>query len=212
MVDYKNKSLKELLAFEIAQIDDIDIRDFVNETLEVVEPCHAWKPASSTGKYHPKFASGEGGLIRHIKVVTRNIIEFIRATPAVENEKDELIAAAILHDMWKYPKDRDHEFTAFDHPALGGDYCKSHGQETIGRLIAAHQGIWVTSKVLPGHVNEAPKKFDEWLLHYADLLASRPYYSCNFDENGELILDWMREEQQPKTQRTIIHDSKQEEK
>ena len=212
MVDYKNKSLKELLAFEIAQIDDVNIRDFVNETLEVVEPCHAWKPASSSGKYHPKFASGDGGLIRHTKVVVRNMIDIIRATPSLEGEKDELIAAAILHDMWKYPKDRDHEFTAFDHPALGGDYCKSHGQETIGRLIAAHQGIWVTSKVLPGHVNKKPEKFDEVCLHFSDYTASRPYYSCNFDENGELILDWMRGEQQKKIQRTIIHDSKHEEK
>ena len=28
-------------------------------------------PASSTGKYHPKFALGEGGLVRHTKVAVR---------------------------------------------------------------------------------------------------------------------------------------------
>lgn len=188
-MDYTNKTLNELLSYEVAQIDDFDIREFVKKTLDTVDPIHRIKPASSTGKYHPKYASGEGGLIRHIKVTVRNVIELIRATPAVESEKDELIAAAILHDMWKYPEGRDHEFTAFDHPALGGQWCKDHGFETIGRLIAAHQGIWTTSRQMPGFENEQPRKFDEWLLHYSDLMASRAYLACDFDELGDVVLD-----------------------
>lgn len=188
-MDYTNKTLNELLSYEVAQIDDFDIREFVKKTLDTVDPIHRIKPASSTGKYHPKYASGEGGLIRHIKVTVRNVIELIRATPAVESEKDELIAAAILHDMWKYPEGRDHEFTAFDHPALGGQWCKDHGFDTIGRLIAAHQGIWTTSRQMPGFENEQPRKFDEWLLHYSDLMASRAYLACDFDEQGDVVLD-----------------------
>ena len=186
---YTNKTLNELLSYEVAQIDDYDIREFVKMTLDNVDPIHRIKPASSTGKYHPKYASGEGGLIRHIKVVVQNVIELIRATPAVESEKDELIAAAILHDMWKYPEGRDHEFTAFDHPALGGQWCKDHGFDTIGRLIAAHQGIWTTSRQMPGFENEQPRKFDEWVLHFADLMASRAYLACDFDELGDVVLD-----------------------
>lgn len=188
-MDYSNKSLNELLSFEANQIDDVKIREFVKETLDKVNPIHAIKPASSTGKYHPKYAAGEGGLIRHIKVVVRNIIEIIRATPSLESEKDELVAAAILHDMWKYPEGRDNEYTSFDHPKLGGDYCKEHGFETIGRLIAAHQGIWTTSRQMPGFENKKPEKFDEIALHYADLFASRAYLSCDFDDAGDLILD-----------------------
>lgn len=188
-MDYTNKTLNELLSYEVAQIDDYGIREFVKMTLDNVDPIHRIKPASSTGKYHPKYASGEGGLIRHIKVVVQNVIELIRATPAVESEKDELIAAAILHDMWKYPEDRDHEFTAFDHPALGGQWCKDHGFDTIGRLIAAHQGIWTTSRQMPGFENEQPRKFDEWVLHYSDLMASRAYLACDFDELGDVVLD-----------------------
>lgn len=65
MIDYKNAPLTLLLRNEIAQIDDPDISSFVSKTLDTeVNPCHAWKPASSTGKYHPKFALGDGGLIR----------------------------------------------------------------------------------------------------------------------------------------------------
>ena len=188
-MDYSKKTLKELLSYEVAQIDDDEIRNFVKMTLDSVDPIHRIKPASSTGKYHPKYAAGEGGLIRHTKVVVRNIIELIRATPAIECEKDELIAAAIIHDMWKYPEGRDHEFTAFDHPALGGQWCKDHGFDTIGRLVAAHQGIWTTSRQMPGFENEQPRKFDEWCLHYSDLLASRTYLRCDFDKMGDLVLD-----------------------
>lgn len=202
-MDYTNKTLNELLSYEVAQIDDFDIREFVKKTLDEVDPIHRTKPASSTGKYHPKYAAGEGGLIRHIKVTVRNVIELIRATPAVESEKDELIAAAIIHDMWKYPEGRDHEFTAFDHPALGGQWCKDHGFDTIGRLVASHQGIWTTSRQMPGFENEQPRKFDEWLLHYSDLMASRAYLACDFDEQGDVVLDpWStRNEDAPK--RTI---------
>lgn len=202
-MDYTNKTLNELLSYEVAQIDDFDIREFVKKTLDEVDPIHRIKPASSTGKYHPKYAAGEGGLIRHIKVTVRNVIELIRATPAVESEKDELIAAAIIHDMWKYPEGRDHEFTAFDHPALGGQWCKDHGFDTIGRLVASHQGIWTTSRQMPGFENEQPRKFDEWLLHYSDLMASRAYLACDFDEQGDVVLDpWStRKEDAPK--RTI---------
>lgn len=188
-MDYSKKTLNELLSFEVAQIDDDEIRNFVKMTLDSVDPIHRIKPASSTGKYHPKYAAGEGGLIRHTKVVVRNIIELIRATPAIECEKDELIAAAIIHDMWKYPEGRDHEFTAFDHPALGGQWCKDHGFDTIGRLVAAHQGIWTTSRQMPGFENEQPRKFDEWCLHYSDLLASRTYLRCDFDKMGDLVLE-----------------------
>ena len=188
-MDYSKKTLNELLSYEVAQIDDDEIRNFVKMTLDNVDPIHRIKPASSTGKYHPKYAAGEGGLIRHTKVVVRNIIELIRATPAIECEKDELIAAAIIHDMWKYPEGRDHEFTAFDHPALGGKWCKDHGFDTIGRLVAAHQGIWTTSRQMPGFENEQPRKFDEWCLHYSDLLASRTYLRCDFDKMGDLVLE-----------------------
>lgn len=198
-MNYSDKTLNYLLSYEVAQIEDPAIQDFVKKTLDEVDPIHRVKPASSTGKYHPKFAAGEGGLIRHIKVVVRNVIEMIRATPAVEGEKDELIAAAILHDMWKYPEGRDHEFTAFDHPALGAKWCYDHGFETIGRLIGAHQGIWTTSHQMPGFENEQPRKFDEWILHYSDLIASREHFEAFFDKQGELIV---KNEEKP-TGRTI---------
>lgn len=186
-MNYKEKTLNELFAYEVAQIDDDKIKNFVIDTLNEVNPEQSWTSASSTGKYHPEFANGEGGLVRHTKVVVKNIMELIDAVPNVENEKDELIAAAIIHDMWKYPKGNESEYTAFDHPMLAAEYCKEKGFDTIARLVAAHQGIHNKSTYIPNFENETPKKFDEWLLHIADMFASRIYLKCDFDENGELI-------------------------
>ena len=36
-------------------------------------------PASSTGKYHPKFSSGDGGLVRHTKAAVRIAYELLNS-------------------------------------------------------------------------------------------------------------------------------------
>ena len=70
------------------------------------------------------------------------------------------------------------------------DTCPSSGTaKIISRLVASHQGKWNTNR--QGEViNAAPVERDEYALHYADLLASRPYLNPGFDElTGEIILD-----------------------
>jgi hypothetical protein len=187
-MNYHNLNLVDCFSHEIAQIDDSDLQKFVKQILNECKPCHAWLPASASGKFHPQYALGEGGLVRHTKVVVQNVMELIEATPAVQSERDELIAAAIIHDMCKYEKSE--ETTCFEHPALMGDKCDAVGFKNIARLVRAHQGIWITSKVAPGFVNKKPEKFDEYILHYADLMASRPYLQVTFDsDTGEIVLD-----------------------
>lgn len=218
MTDYKNTPLKKLFAYEIAQIDDIELQNVVKRALDEVQPCHAWKPASSTGKYHPEYASGEGGLVRHTKVVVRVVIDFVRATPEVTQLESQFIAAAILHDMWKYAEGEAQEFTSFDHPHLGKEYCYRLGEiepykndpelvsklTNIGDLIAAHQGRWTTHKSMPKFENQRPHTFPQYILHYADYVASRAYLNASFDEEGDLILDTFSQRNENKPQRRII--------
>ena len=58
-------------------------------------------PASSTGKYHPRFSLGEGGLLRH----TLGAIIFANHLFPLYNfnqlEQDLIIASLIIHDMAK---------------------------------------------------------------------------------------------------------------
>ena len=63
--------MKTQLDNEINMICNEDIKRLVRIVLDKA-PEHFWTiPASSTGKYHPEYASGDGGLIRHTKAVVR---------------------------------------------------------------------------------------------------------------------------------------------
>jgi len=59
-------------------------------------------PASSTGKYHPNYALGEKGLLRHTKAAVRIAYELL-INPIIGNkytndEKDIMILSLIIHD------------------------------------------------------------------------------------------------------------------
>ena len=42
-------------------------------------------PAASTGKYHPQYAQGDGGLVRHTKAAVRMAYELL-SDPAIGNK------------------------------------------------------------------------------------------------------------------------------
>ena len=56
---------------ELNYINDMRIREGAKILLDGLPEYFYTIPASSTGKYHPDFASGEGGLVRHTKVAVR---------------------------------------------------------------------------------------------------------------------------------------------
>ena len=57
--------MKEVLQKELDFISNDVIHDFVSVALDKL-PEYFWSvPASSSGKYHPSYALGNGGLVRH---------------------------------------------------------------------------------------------------------------------------------------------------
>ncbi len=169
---------------ELELIVDLDLRQRVRDLLEIVDPRHETEPASSTGKYHPAFAHGPGGLIRHTKAVVMIAYELCNTRPDIN--RDHVIAAAILHDMHKYKDGSMH--TCHEHPYLMARDADNGSLPTaIIHLIESHMGQWTTSNrstiVLP-----MPENDEQWLLHYADYLASRTWLNLTFDENNNLML------------------------
>ena len=153
--------------------------------------------ASSTGKYHPKFASGEHGLVRHTKVAVRIAYELM-GNPALNNfinrEKDLMIMALVLHDGFKCgnPKER---YTRVDHPLLASSFIKEHKDrlslsdediELVTSVISSHMGNWNVdyngNEVLP-----KPKNKYQRFVHMCDYLASRKVINVEF--NGIEILE-----------------------
>lgn len=79
-------------------------------------------PASTSGRFHPEFSLGEGGLVRHTKAAVRIAIELFRDSvfntfEFMEHEQDLIIMALILHDGLKQGWNEEGH-TRFDHPFL----------------------------------------------------------------------------------------------
>lgn len=151
-------------------------------------------PASSTGKYHPKFSLGEGGLVRHTKFACKIANEFYNDESITgifdQNEKDLMIFALVLHDGLKSGLEKS-EYTLVDHPLLISNYIKDNKDkltlkkgeiEFICNVIESHMGPWNTdykgNEVLPKPINKYGK-----FVHMCDYLASRKFLNAEFNGN-----------------------------
>ncbi len=154
-------------------------------------------PASSTGKYHPEFSLGEGGLLRHTKFAVRIAHELYNDESITgiftQNEKDLMIFALILHDGLKSGIIKE-EYTRFDHPILIANYIKDNKDKLtltngeidfVCNVIESHMGPWNTdykgNEVLKKPINKYQK-----FVHMCDFLASRKFLNVNF-KNNEII-------------------------
>ena len=87
--------------------------------------------ASSTGKYHPKYAAGDGGLTRHVKSACKFAYELLSnpiiGKPYTDRDKDLIIIALLIHDGVKYGDTyKKGDYTKFEHPILASEYAKSN--------------------------------------------------------------------------------------
>ncbi len=186
----------ELLKEELESIESRFVRKFVEHILTKVPDYFYHIPASSTGKYHPKYALGEGGLLRHTKAAVKIANSIFEAT-AVWNfdseTKDVIRAALILHDTCKNGF-KGSKYTEFNHPMLVeklidiselqniGIVKSTHEVELIHAIIGcirAHMGCWnidrYGTKVMPLPVTDEQK-----FCHLCDYLASRKFLEVEF--------------------------------
>ena len=148
-------------------------------TLELGKaPRYFWTvPASSSGKYHPQYALGDGGLVRHVKAAVKfaNNLAVIYNFLPIEN--DLAVAALLLHDLLKQGKEGEGCHTVFDHPLLAAAFIEEQAPKAFSRLVAplvrTHMGQWTTSKYAPGVVLPKPSTALEKFVHECDYLASR---------------------------------------
>ncbi len=154
--------------------------------------------AASTGKYHPRYAQGEGGLLRHTKAAVRLAKELL-ANPIfsekyTSDEQDIMIMALILHDGLKLGKERS-RYTKFDHPLLMAEFIMENKNELdfseeelklLTSVIKTHMGPW-TKDYEGKEVLSAPKTKYENFVHMCDYLASRKCLIFEFTDNNEVI-------------------------
>ena len=155
-------------------------------------------PASSTGKYHPKYALGEGGLLRHTKAAVRIAYELL-SDPLIgnkytEEEKELMLMALVLHDGLKSGREKS-QYTKVEHPLLAAKYIKENehnlgmsveNMNFICDVISSHMGAW--NKDFDGNeVLPTPKNKYQNFVHMCDYLASRKVIQLEFDENNNIV-------------------------
>ena len=163
-----------------------DIKAFAKTCINTI-PNYFWDVgASSTGKYHPKYALGDLGLARHTCAVVR-FLNHILSVDCYRNdftsrERDLLRVAGIMHDSRKSGNDSEftrNKYTRFDHPIQAADVVRSQKGllpeseiALVADTIESHMGQrnkdWRSGTVLP-----LPETKYQKILHLADYLASR---------------------------------------
>lgn len=179
--------------FELRQIINDDIRHIVIEALKVA-PEYFWTvPASSTGKYHPSYALGNGGLVRHTKAAVLIALELFRNNTVqnfTDEEKDLIIASLILHDTAKSGF-RGSKYTVTEHPMLVKNLfeqinvherCIGYAEQ-INELVESHMGQWRTDRYGKVVLPECKTKMQRF-VHLCDYLASRKCIEINFSVVG----------------------------
>ena len=174
------KNIK-LFEREINLIINEDLRMAVKSYMEEAVPDYFWTDgASSSGKYHPQFAQGEGGLVRHTKAVVMFAEELLRMSSYAymrEEYKDYVIAACILHDTAKYGKKEFDKAEYKNHARNAAvafaewcwiEYGFQHSEFLLNAMIA-HMGQWSTEK------EDRPFTNIDRCVHMADYMASRSF-------------------------------------
>lgn len=170
----------ELFDRELNLIVDEDLRMAVKSYLEEYVPAYFWTiGASSSGKYHPQFSQGMGGLVRHTKAVVMFAEELLRmSTYAYMNDayKDYVIAACIIHDTAKYGcKDEMDKSEYKNHSRAASEmfrfWCAEVDYPVSPYLLDAvrtHMGQWSEKE-------DRPFTNIDRCVHMADYMASRSF-------------------------------------
>ena len=175
---------------EINYIKSKEKQDDIKYLINLIPDYFFKIPASSTGKYHPKFASTVNGLLKHTKVAVRIAYDlFETVNNFTDNDKDLIIMALIMHDSVKKGMIEE-EYTRFDHPLLASKLIMENAKNLksniddvrkICMMIESHMGKWNTNKyskiMLP-----LPRDEHERFVHRCDYLASRSYLNVKFEK------------------------------
>ena len=173
---------------EISYIQEESKRRDIEVLINLLPDYFFTIPASSTGKYHPKFASTISGLVKHTKVAVRIAKDlFETVNNFSDNDKDLIIMALIMHDGLKKGL-KEERYTRHDHPLLVSKLIMENASKLemniedvrkMCMMIESHMGKWnkcnYSDVELPVPTTEMQR-----FVHRCDYLASRNYLNVRF--------------------------------
>lgn len=183
---------------EIQLIESQDLQDFVRWFFDCEVGDWFWKSgASSSGKYHPVFAQGEGGLVKHTRAVALMCEELLRLnTYAYMRDiyKDYARVACLLHDTCKYGESHEIDKTAYkNHGEIAADkvakswhkFFNDYAPDLLLMAIRSHMGQWTENR------DSRPFTSIDRLVHLSDYIVSRnfwdiPTLTAEYNEDAEV--------------------------
>lgn len=165
---------------EIGLIKNEHFREFITYYLDHACPAYFWKiGASSSGKFHPPFAQGAGGLVRHTKAVVMFAEELLRMSSYAymqEDFKDYVIMACIVHDTCKYGIEEYNKDEYKNHVVnaakfvgqIWNEFFREPASEFFLSAIRCHMGQWSEKE-------NRPFTSIDRCVHQADYFASRSF-------------------------------------
>lgn len=188
---------EEVFKIELGYIKDERVKKACLEMIKILPDYFFEVQAASTGKYHPEYAAGEGGLLRHTKAAVRIAYELLGDACIGDKykpiEKDLMLMGLILHDGLKHGMEKS-QYSVFDHPLLIADYIMDNEEilglevdeiEFVCDVVKAHMGPWTTD-YRGNEILERPKTKFQNFVHMCDFLASRKCILVPFDSNNNI--------------------------
>ena len=190
--------MNEYFIKELFYIKNQRIRESANTLVNLLPEYFYHIPASSTGKYHPKYALGDGGLLRHTKVVVRIGYELLNNNSIghsfTSDEKDLMLLGMMLHDGLKSGLIQE-KYTRYDHPLLAAQFVIDNKDKTkltdleiklLTNAMESHMGEWNTdyngNEILPKPSNKYQR-----MVHMCDFLASKKFIEVEFDGLNNIV-------------------------
>lgn len=188
---------EEIFKIELGYMKNDRIRKSCLAMINVLPEYFFEIEASSTGKYHPSYALGKGGLVRHTKAAVRIAYDLL-SDPSIgdkytSDEKDLMLMGLLLHDGVKCGIEKE-KYTRFDHPIMMCEVIMDNEEnmelemeeiEFVCDVIKTHMGPWTTD-YNGVEVLEKPKTKYQNFVHMCDYLASRKTLEVPFDDNGNI--------------------------
>ena len=176
---------QETFKNELSLIKDDSVRTGIKKLIGDIPDYFFTIPASSTGKYHPKFALGDGGLVRHTKACVMIAEELMKLEmwEKLAYMHDYIIGALILHDCMK--NGYGEKYTRSDHPKLAKDFIMQNcininSAFILAELVETHMGQWNTDFKTGKEILKKPQSPQQKFVHMCDYLASRKFLEVQF--------------------------------
>lgn len=176
---------------ELSKFENEDVKESTMVLLNMLPDYFYTIPASSSGRNHPIFSLGEGGLVRHVKaamMILEDMFENKAFCDYDSHTRDLIRMALILHDGLKSGITNSGH-TCLDHPVLMSKFVIENQDKLlisrddanfVARLISTHMGPW--NKDREGNeIMPVPETNAELLVHLCDYVVSRRWINATFE-------------------------------